>query len=124
MTSFGGSHSAGGGGMSQGTSEARGARCTGDMKETVFIAISGGSLTLRYQPIIDLQTGTVDRVEALARWQRYDKRAWVSPTEWIPQLETSGLIHAFGYWVAQRAIQEMGSRRTDDSAPGVAINVS
>jgi EAL domain-containing protein (putative c-di-GMP-specific phosphodiesterase class I) len=65
-------------------------------------AIEGNQLTLAYQPLIDLPTGQVSGFEALARWEHED-RGHISPTEFIPVAEESGLILALGRWALDSA---------------------
>jgi len=59
------------------------------------------NLQIHYQPIVD-QGRNVSGVEALLRWQ-HPARGWVSPTEFIPVAETSGLIVPIGFWVLESA---------------------
>ncbi len=67
-------------------------------------AISAGALDLHYQPLIDLDTGELSGFEALARWQHPD-RGWISPMDFIPVAEESGLIVPLGRWALDRAAQ-------------------
>ncbi len=69
-------------------------------------AIEGGQLTLAYQPLIDLPTGQVSGFEALARWEHED-RGPISPTEFIPVAEESGLILALGRWALDSAARTL-----------------
>jgi c-di-GMP phosphodiesterase Gmr len=67
-------------------------------------AIASGALDLHYQPLIDLETGELSGFEALARWEHPD-RGWISPMEFIPVAEESGLIVPLGRWALDRAAQ-------------------
>ena len=67
-------------------------------------AIASGALDLHYQPLIDLETGELSGFEALARWQ-HPERGWISPLEFIPVAEESGLIVPLGRWALDRAAQ-------------------
>jgi c-di-GMP phosphodiesterase Gmr len=67
-------------------------------------AIASGALDLHYQPLIDLDTGELSGFEALARWQHPD-RGWISPMDFIPVAEESGLIVPLGRWALDRAAQ-------------------
>ena len=79
-----------------------------------------GRLFLFYQPIIDLATGCVTAREGLIRWFHH-RRGWISPGEFIPVAEESGLIDELGIWVLDRACQDAAA--WEDEAR-VAVNVS
>ncbi len=68
-------------------------------------AIAQGGLTINFQPIFDLASGEVVEAEALVRWQ-HPVRGQVSPAEFIPIAEESGLIVPLGAWVLRRACEE------------------
>lgn len=87
-------------------------------------AIDNGELCLFYQPIIDLQTDEINTCEALIRWQHPEK-GMISPADFIPLAEETGLIEKIGEWVlrdAARQIKEWGSG--DLSHLRVSVNVS
>jgi diguanylate cyclase (GGDEF)-like protein/PAS domain S-box-containing protein len=65
-------------------------------------AIVNDQLELHYQPVVHLQSHAVVSCEALLRW-RHPERGMVSPAEFIPVAEASGLITSIGEWVLQRA---------------------
>ncbi|NJR41365.1 MAG: EAL domain-containing protein [Akkermansiaceae bacterium] len=69
-------------------------------------AIERKELLLHYQPIISLRTGKASGFEALLRWQ-HPTRGMVSPGEFIPIAEESGLIIPIGWWVLRKACQQM-----------------
>ena len=68
-------------------------------------ALERDELRLYYQPKTDVQTGVVTGAEALARWQHV-KRGWVSPSEFVPLAEESGLIIPLGDWVMRAACRQ------------------
>ncbi len=65
-------------------------------------AIDGNQLALFYQPIILMNNATLVGFEALVRW-RHPQLGMVSPEEFIPLAEKTGLIHRIGQWVLNRA---------------------
>ncbi len=77
-----------------------------------------------YQPKIDLATGAIAGVEALIRWIHPD-RGLVSPIEFVPALELTGLIAEAGGQVIQRAISDWWKWRAAGlDAPRIAVNVA
>jgi diguanylate cyclase (GGDEF)-like protein len=65
-------------------------------------ALDKEQLELFYQPLIDLRSGEVAGFEALSRWTHPD-RGEISPTEFIPVAEESGLILQLGRWAMDKA---------------------
>ncbi len=87
-------------------------------------ALRADELSLHYQPIMDLATGTVHRAEALLRWQD-PERGMVLPQGFIPLAEETGLGHALGAWVLGSACRQ--ARRWRDAGLGditVCVNLS
>lgn len=68
-------------------------------------AISREQFSLNFQPVVDLDIGAVVGAEALLRW-RHPQLGMVSPAEFIPMLEQSGLIDEVGLWVLNAACRE------------------
>lgn len=73
-----------------------------------------------YQPIVNIETDRVTAREALMRWHD-PKKGWISPGEFIPVAEQSGLIDKLGAFVLEEACQDAARRR--DGAR-VAVNIS
>ena len=68
-------------------------------------AIEAGQIEVYYQPIVDLHHNTIVGCEALARWN-HAERGFVSPAEFIPVAEQSGLIEQLGDYVLRKACTE------------------
>ncbi|GGP00780.1 putative bifunctional diguanylate cyclase/phosphodiesterase [Stakelama pacifica] len=89
-------------------------------------AIETGRMRLHYQPICDLATGKVTSFESLARWRTEDGLE-LSPTEFIPVAEESGLIVPLGRWAIEEAAKTLAiwDRMSDASRDiRVAVNLS
>jgi diguanylate cyclase (GGDEF)-like protein len=89
-------------------------------------ALDKDQLKLFYQPLINLKTGEVAGFEALARWNHED-RGEISPTEFIPVAEESGLILQLGRWAMDTATQTLADwdRKSGEKLPlYVAVNLS
>lgn len=94
------------------------------MERRLRAAIEDGELTLHYQPVVDLPSGEVTGVEALARWHD-PELGDVPPDQFIPLAEETGLIIDLGAWVLATACRQ-GSAWADGGGPAlsVAVNVS
>ena len=89
-------------------------------------ALDKDELKLFYQPLIDLRSGKVAGFEALARWTHED-RGEISPTEFIPVAEESGLILHLGRWAMDKAAQTLADwdARMGEKLPlYVGVNLS
>ena len=87
-------------------------------------AISAGQLYLEYQPQVDNLTDRIVGLEALVRWQ-HPKRGLVSPDEFIPVAEQSGLIVPLGHWVLREACRQMKLWLDAGIAPALmSVNLS
>ena len=83
-------------------------------------AIADGALEIYYQPVVNIQDNEVVGCEALLRWH-HPKRGTVSPAEFIPVAEDTGLINQLGEWVLMKACAEAA---TWPNGIKVAVNVS
>lgn len=83
-------------------------------------AIADDGLEVYYQPVVNLEDGKVSSCEALLRW-RHPERGMISPAEFIPVAEETGLINQLGTWVLNTACAEAATWPEDVR---VAVNVS
>ncbi len=84
----------------------------------------GRGLWVAYQPQLCAQTRCLVGVEALARWQREDGRP-ISPGEFVPIAEQSGLINELGDWVLKQICRDLALMRASGvDLPKVSVNVS
>jgi diguanylate cyclase (GGDEF)-like protein len=89
-------------------------------------ALDRDQLKLFYQPLINLKSGQVAGFEALARWKHED-RGEISPTEFIPVAEESGLILQLGRWAMDKAASTLAAwdREAGEKLPlYVGVNLS
>jgi diguanylate cyclase (GGDEF)-like protein len=77
-----------------------------DLERSLAEAISQEQIYLEYQPLIDLESGTITGVEALARW-RHPDRGLISPAVFIPVAERCGYIEALGELVLRLLCRQM-----------------
>lgn len=90
------------------------------LKAELKIAIQEGSLTLAFQPLIDLKTRRVVACEALARWH-HPKLGSIPPSLFIPIAEETGLISEISRWVLREAAREC---RTWPDEVSISVNIS
>jgi EAL domain-containing protein (putative c-di-GMP-specific phosphodiesterase class I) len=83
-------------------------------------ALAGGQFELYYQPLVNLQTHRISGCEALLRWH-HPERGMVSPDEFIPVAEESGLIVPLGVWVLRQVCADAA---TWPDGIRVAVNLS
>lgn len=94
------------------------------LEQSLHKALKKEELSLHYQPIVDLSTGSMVGLEALARWHQAEL-GYISPSEFIPIAEECGLIVPIGEWILRRAClqnklwQEKGYRSIY-----VSVNIS
>jgi PAS domain S-box-containing protein len=94
------------------------------MEQSLRSAIHNRELSLWYQPKLDLASGRIYSAEALLRWHHPD-RGMVSPAEFIPVAEESGLILPIGAWVIEESTRQIDQwHRADKHDVGIAINIS
>ncbi|GIF08457.1 hypothetical protein Asi03nite_59950 [Actinoplanes siamensis] len=96
-----------------------------DLAAALRRGLESGEFRLLYQPIVELPAGTLSAVEALVRWHPAGGRP-VSPTEFIPVAEQTGLIVDLGAWILDKACADAAAwrHRHGDAAPRISVNVS
>lgn len=85
-------------------------------------AIADGSLSVNFQPIVNIIDGSIAGCEALARWN-HAEYGQVSPADFIPLAEECGLIDAIGEWVLEEACRQHASW-PNNSRVDLSVNLS
>jgi diguanylate cyclase (GGDEF)-like protein len=94
------------------------------IEEQLRGALERNEFSLQYQPQFDVRTGGISGVEALLRWTNAELGA-VSPAEFIPVAEETGLILGIGTWVLRQACQQAQAWRAEGlPVQRMAVNVS
>lgn len=94
------------------------------METALRKALASEGLRLFYQPQIDLDSGRLVGVEALARWT-HPTLGEISPTQFVPLAEECGLIGDLSQWVLQEACEQLALwRRQGLVVPSLSINLS
>jgi diguanylate cyclase (GGDEF)-like protein len=94
------------------------------VEERLRKAIDDEALSLHYQPQVDLETGKLIGLEALLRWND-QVLGMVSPVDFIPVAEETGLIEPIGQWVLKTACQQLKDWQQNGlTHVSVAVNVS
>jgi EAL domain-containing protein (putative c-di-GMP-specific phosphodiesterase class I) len=86
-------------------------------------ALRGDELRLHYQPIFGLRSGSLVALEALLRWED-PERGLISPGEFIPVAEQTGLIDALGDWVLEAVCAQQIAWAARGLRPHISFNVS
>jgi diguanylate cyclase (GGDEF)-like protein/PAS domain S-box-containing protein len=95
-----------------------------ELEHDLHGALQRQEFCLHYQPKLDLKTGSINGCEALLRWQHPDL-GMVSPGEFIPLAEETGLIVPIGTWVLEEACRQSLVWQTAGLPPiQIAVNLS
>jgi diguanylate cyclase (GGDEF)-like protein/PAS domain S-box-containing protein len=88
-------------------------------------AVERGELAVHYQPIVDLPSGEVASMEALVRWM-HPEQGVISPVDFIPRAEKSGLIVPIGVYVVREACRQARTWQQErrGRTVGISVNVS
>lgn len=94
------------------------------LEEEIRKAIERRDFELYYQPKVELSTWSIVGAEALIRWP-HGERGWISPNDFIPVAEETGLILKLGNWVLEEACRQLREwRDTPLKNLTVSVNVS
>ncbi|TAL25486.1 MAG: EAL domain-containing protein [Frankiales bacterium] len=86
-------------------------------------AVAEEQFTVHYQPVLDARTGTVMSTEALLRWE-HPRRGLVSPAEFVPLAEDTGLIVAMGRFVLREACRQTAEWRGSPALADLTVSVN
>ncbi|WP_304012131.1 putative bifunctional diguanylate cyclase/phosphodiesterase [Methyloversatilis discipulorum] len=94
------------------------------LEQDLARALESGQFSLHYQPQVDAGSGRIVSAEALLRWE-HPQRGMVSPVQFIPVAEETGLIVPLGEWVVLTACRQMAEwRQAGLPVVPVAVNLS
>ena len=94
------------------------------LEQDLRAAMTANQFVLYYQPLVDILSETIIRVEALIRWQ-HPTRGLVSPAEFIPVAEEEDLIIQLSEWVIKQVSQQQKIWRNSGLPPfPISINLS
>jgi diguanylate cyclase (GGDEF)-like protein/PAS domain S-box-containing protein len=94
------------------------------LEHDLHLALDREEFHLYYQPQTDLRTGHILSFEALIRW-KHPQHGWISPQDFIPIAEETGLIVPIGEWVLKTACRQMKAWHDHGLPPiGVSVNLS
>ncbi|MGH2945652.1 MAG: putative bifunctional diguanylate cyclase/phosphodiesterase [Solirubrobacteraceae bacterium] len=95
-----------------------------ELRNDLQRALATDEFELRYQPVVRLADGTVSGVEALLRW-RHPDRGLISPADFIPIAEETGLIIPIGRWVLREGCRHARRLEAPDGRPlRMSVNLS
>jgi diguanylate cyclase (GGDEF)-like protein len=96
-----------------------------DLESDLLAAFDNQDFFLNYQPIVSLKTGHLNGFEALVRWNSEEKGV-ISPAEFIPVVEETGLILPLGEWIFREACCQLSKWQTQfpDQSLKISINLS
>ncbi|MBM6618093.1 EAL domain-containing protein [Bacillus suaedaesalsae] len=94
-----------------------------EMQKSLRHAVENQEFTLYYQPQIDVLTNDVVGVEALLRWY-HPTKGFVSPLEFIPIAEETGMIQEIGEWVLRKACEQFSRWKVEGYEVPISVNLS
>jgi diguanylate cyclase (GGDEF)-like protein/PAS domain S-box-containing protein len=93
------------------------------LETSLRYALDRGELQVHYQPKVNLATGAITGAEALMRWNS-PQLGWVSPAQFIPIAEETGLIVPIGAWILECACSQAARWRAQGHELRIAVNLS
>jgi diguanylate cyclase (GGDEF)-like protein len=94
------------------------------VEQDLYEALERGEFELHFQPLLRIDSGAIFSFEALVRW-RSPSRGFVSPNDFIPLAEETGLIVPIGAWVMREALRRVREWRDQFGVPiTMSVNVS
>ncbi len=94
-----------------------------ELEADLHSALERSEFILHFQPIVDLQSRRIVGAEALVRWL-HPQRGMLSPLEFIPLAEETGLIVPLGRWVLEEACRTIAAHSRRDPGIHVSVNLS
>ncbi|MBH68175.1 MAG: diguanylate cyclase [Rhodospirillaceae bacterium] len=95
-----------------------------DLDTDLRRALDRDEMMVHYQPIISLRDGTISGFEALLRWH-HRIRGNISPSEFIPLAEETGLIYELGQWVLHQAcLQTLNWNKARTESPQLELSIN
>ncbi len=92
-------------------------------EEDMHRALEREEFVVYYQPVVDLETVTVQGFEALVRWH-HPERGFIGPDKFIPVAEATGIIVAIGAWVLGQACRDVSAMSSRYPPLWISVNVS
>ncbi|MCU1359743.1 MAG: diguanylate cyclase/phosphodiesterase with sensor(s), partial [Ilumatobacteraceae bacterium] len=89
----------------------------------VRMALAQGQIFVAYQPIVELGTGRLAKLEALARWN-HPVRGEITPDVFIPLAERSGTIDELGEWILDRSCADIARLASQGIVAEISVNMS
>jgi diguanylate cyclase (GGDEF)-like protein/PAS domain S-box-containing protein len=97
-----------------------------ELENGIRKALEMRQFVLHYQPIVSLETGRLESLEVLLRWE-HQQHGTISPVEFIPVAEETGLIIPLGEWTFRAACEQLAQWWAKDgrnSVPSISVNLS
>lgn len=92
-----------------------------DLESDLIKALEDKEFSLFYQPIVHLESGVISGFEALIRWKQ-EKRGLISPSDFIPVVEETGMIIPLGEWILKTACQQI--KAWNEKFPGLSLKMN